>query len=58
MAIEHTIITVIWHMLAHGEVFKELGPDRYRQRNQSRTRVRAVKELERLGFEVSLEPAA
>ena len=56
VAIEHTIITAVWHILANGEVFKELGPDYYVRRNQSRAKIRAVKELERLGFEVHLEP--
>lgn len=58
VAIEHTIITAIWHMLANGEVFKELGPDYYQQRNQAKAKIRAVKSLERLGFEVHLEPSA
>ncbi|MNW30475.1 Transposase IS116/IS110/IS902 family protein [compost metagenome] len=58
VAIEHTILTAIWHMLANGEVFQELGGDYYQNRNQSRAKVRAVKELERLGYEVYLEPAA
>lgn len=58
VAIEHTILTSIWHMLANGEVFQDLGGDYYRQRNQTRAKIRAVKELERLGYDVHLEPAA
>ncbi|MGX1748811.1 IS110 family transposase [Glutamicibacter protophormiae] len=57
VAIEHTILMAIWHMLAYGEVFKELGPDYYQQRNQGKAKIRAMKELERLGFDVHLEVA-
>ncbi|RKS19547.1 transposase [Arthrobacter sp. AG1021] len=57
VAIEHTILTAIWHMLAYGEVFKELGPDYYQQRNQGKAKIRAVKELERSGFIIHLEVA-
>lgn len=58
VAIEHTILTAIWHMLANGEVFQDLGGDYYRNRNQSRAKIRALKELKRLGYDVRLEPAA
>lgn len=58
VAIQHTIIVAIWHMLADGEVFKELGPNYYDEHNKDRAKNRAVKELERLGFEVHLDSAA
>lgn len=52
VAIEHTLIVAVRHILANGEVFKELGADYYPQRNQSRTKIRAVKDFERMGFDV------
>lgn len=58
VAVEHTIIVAIWHLLATGEVFKELGPDYYDQHNKDRAKSRAVKVLERLGYEVHLDSAA
>lgn len=58
VAIEHTIIVAIWHLLANGEVFKELGPDYYDQHNKDRAKSRAVKELERLGYAVRLDSTA
>lgn len=58
VAIEHTIIVAIWHLLANGEVFKELGPDYYDQHNKDRAKLRAVKELEWLGYEVQLDSVA
>ena len=58
VAVEHTSIVAIWHLLANGEVFKELGPDYYNQYNKDRAKSRAVKELERLGYEVNLDSAS
>lgn len=58
VAIRHTIIVAIWHMLADGEVFKELGPNYYDEHNKDRAKNRAVKELQRLGFEVHLDSSA
>lgn len=58
VAIEHTLIVAVWHILANGEGFKELGADYYQQRNQSRSKIRAVKDLERMGFDVQLTPSA
>jgi len=55
VAIEHTILTAIWHMLAYDEVFKELGPDYCQQRNQGKAKIRAVKKLEHSGFIIHLE---
>ncbi|GAA2941865.1 IS110 family transposase [Glutamicibacter bergerei] len=57
VAVEHTLIVAIWHLLATGEVFKELGPNFYAQRNESRSKIKAVKELERLGYDVQLVPS-
>lgn len=39
-------------------VFEELGADYCAERHQDRARLRAVKELERLGFDVQISPAA
>ncbi|GAA2943712.1 hypothetical protein GCM10010525_04430 [Glutamicibacter bergerei] len=44
----------LWHLLANGEVFKENGPNFYVQRNESHSKIKPVKELERLGYDVQL----
>lgn len=41
-AIEHTLIVATWHLLANGEVFKELGPNFYAQPNHSPSKLKAV----------------
>lgn len=58
-ALKHTMICAIWHMLATGETYRDLGPDYYTNRNPERQTKRLVAQLERLGHHVTLteEPA-
>lgn len=55
--IENMLIVVIWHLFAHGEGFKELGPDFHAQRHELRSKIKAGKELERLGYDLQLVPS-
>jgi len=54
VAIEHTLLTAAWNMLAHGLAYQEPPTGRYDQANKDRTRQHAVKELQRLGYEVTI----
>lgn len=58
-ALAHTIIVVIWHLLSRETDYAELGPDYFERRpdTTSQTR-RLVRQLEKLGHRVVLEPAA
>lgn len=56
VAIEHTILTAVWHMLRNGEVYADLGPDYLAFRNPDRTRNAALRQLENLGYDVTLTP--
>lgn len=59
VAIEHSLIIAVWHMLANGEAFNELGPDYYsRIAKPNKARNAAIRQLNRLGFEVQLQPQA
>lgn len=58
VAIEHSILTAVWHMLRNGEAYEELGTDYYTHRDPQRTRNRAIRDLEALGYQVVLTPAA
>lgn len=58
VAIEHSILTAVWHMLRNGEAYEELGPEYYTQRDPQRTRNRAIRDLESLGYEVVITPVA
>ncbi|PRY63857.1 transposase [Glaciihabitans tibetensis] len=58
VALEHTILTAIWHMLTTGETYLDLGPNYYANLNPDRTKNKAVRQLEALGYEVTITHAA
>jgi transposase len=55
-AVGHSILTAAWHMLATGELYRDLGSDYYTRQNPDRTTKRLVRQLEALGHQVTLEP--
>jgi transposase len=58
-AVAHTMIVIVWHVLAENVEYNELGEDYFTSRNETQQRVnRLVAELRRLGQTVTLEPAA
>jgi transposase len=57
-AIKHTILTAIWHMLATGETYRDLGGDFFTNRDPERQTRRLVAQLERLGHHVTLQEEA
>lgn len=54
VAIEHTILTAIWHMLPNGERYHEAGADFFALKDPDRARRNAVRRLQELGFDVEL----
>ena len=58
VAVAHTILVIVYHMLKHGVPYHELGAAYLDQRERERATRRHVKQLERLGHHVILEPAA
>lgn len=58
VAIEHAMLIAIWNMLSTGEHFRDPGDDFYTRHNPERAKLRAVDQLTRLGYVVSLEPSA
>lgn len=58
VAIEHTILTAIWHMITNGEVYIDPGADYYTQHDPTKARTRAVRQLQALGYDVTLTPTA
>ena len=59
-AVAHTMIVIVWHILAsQTATYDDLGSDYFERRNDTAARQRyLVRELERLGNRVTLEPAA
>lgn len=57
VAVEHSILTAVWHMLTTGEVYRDPGPDYFAKRQPARTRARPVQQLQALGYTVTLDPS-
>lgn len=58
VAVEHAMVVAAWHMLTHGEFYREPGPDYFTRRVPAKVQARAVAQLESLGYKVTLEPLA
>jgi transposase len=56
VALAHEILTATWHMLTTGEIYRETGPAPLREQAQDRARNRALRQLEKLGHKVTLQP--
>lgn len=57
VAVAHSLLDVIWHILSTGERFMDLGDDYFqRRRDPEREARRLVQQLERLGHTVTLQP--
>lgn len=58
-ALAHTMIVIIWHVLAEDTDYVELGPDWFDRHSDTEAHTRRlVRQLERLGHQVTIEPAA
>ena len=58
VAIERTLLVIIWNMLHDGVAFTELGPDYYTKLHPQRTINRAIRQLQNLGLTVTIAPTA
>jgi transposase len=56
VALEHAMLVAIWHMLNDGSLYSDPGDDFYTRRRPERSRQRAVEQLQRMGYAVTLEP--
>lgn len=58
MAVGHKILVIIFHLLNEGTVYNDGKYDRPSPKEELRQQKRAIETLKRLGFEVTLRPAA
>src|SRR4051795_9375077 len=60
VAVGRSILTIVWHLLAHPDAdFHDLGADFFANRLGIERRKREhIRQLEALGYKVTLEPAA
>jgi transposase len=56
VAVGHRLLTIVYALLAHGEVYQERDPRRLDERRRARTRQRALDQLRTLGYAVTLIP--
>jgi transposase len=58
-AVAHTMIVIVWHVLANETTYDDLGADYFERRTSTEARQRhLVRQLEALGHTVTLSPAA
>ena len=55
VALEHSILTIAYHIIQRKEPYRELGGDYFDKRRTEATVQRLVKRLEHFGFKVPLQ---
>jgi transposase len=58
LAVAHSLLVAVWHMLQTGETYLDPGGDYYTRRDPERTTRRLIAQLERLGHTVTLTEGA
>jgi transposase len=58
MAVGHSILVIVWYLLTEDCDYQDLGGDYFVRRDTDRARQRAVAQLQALGYQVTLQPAA
>ena len=55
VAIAHSILIIIYHVLKEETAYHELGSTYFEERERDAVKRRALRSLERLGYDVSLQ---
>jgi transposase len=58
VAVQHAMLTAIWHMGTTGSFYQDPGGDYFTRLNPERARTRAVRQLQAMGYHVTLEKAS
>jgi transposase len=58
VALEHAMLVAIWNMLQTGALYTDPGADFFTRRKPDQAKQRAVDQLQRLGYAVTLQPIA
>jgi hypothetical protein len=58
VAVQHSLLVAIWHMLSKGADHEDLGADYFERRSKERIRRYHVRRLQHLGYEVLIQEAA
>ncbi len=57
VAVGHSILVIIYHVLQQQKSYQELGGTYFDERERQATEKRLVRRLEKLGYQVALQPA-
>jgi transposase len=58
MAVAHSILVIIYHLLSEGTTYQERGETFFEERDRDVAQQRLVHQLTRLGYQVQLQPLA
>jgi len=58
VAVGHTILVIVYHILKHQRPYVDLGANYFDEQDRTAIVRRSVKRLEKLGYKVTVEPAA
>lgn len=58
IAVGHTILVIIYHLLSQQQSYEDLGSNYFDERDRQQTEKRLVRRLEKLGYQVQLQPVA
>jgi transposase len=56
IAVGHALLVICYHVLDRGKAYQELGETYFDERQRQTVEKRLVQRLEKLGYEVSLQP--
>lgn len=56
VAVAHSVLVIVYHVLAKEEPYQDLGPDYFRRQEKEQQAQRFVRQLETLGYRVELAP--
>jgi transposase len=58
-AVAHTMLVIVWHVLAQQQPYTDLGADYFSQRTDAQAHARRLaRQIEKLGYRVAIEPQA
>lgn len=58
VAVEHAMLIAIWNMLNTGTLYNDPGADFYTRLNPDKAKTRALNQLRKMGYDVTLNPQA
>jgi hypothetical protein len=56
VAVGHTILRIVYHVLSRHEAYHVLGATYFDERRRTRAQHRAIAQLQALGYDVTLTP--